>query len=711
MKFSTFLDNIRIGSKLIGGFILVTLLMASIGMIGFTGMSTIADSMNRMYTDDTIPLMEVSGMEVSLNSMRALVFRSMAIVDERKQDEGRMKIEVDAIDSHINNLSSRTMTPEEQEVFSTFSHQWPEYKSAALQVFELEKSGKEEEALTSIRNGGTHANARRATVATFDTFKKILLTRTEQTAQAGRDEVNRTLLVMTGIGLFVVVLSLVIAMVLTRSIIRPLHLVMDQFDRMSRGDVGSRLNLKRSDEIGEMAQMFDRFSDFLETEVVGALRRIARGDLSIHVVPKDESDQISPALIGMITALTKVIYELELMTERAGSGDLRVRGDDSQLQGSYREIVTGFNHTLEALIVPVNEAIRLASEYAGCNFSAQFSEEVEIKGDFVAFRDAMNGIGREVSGTLRIIEAQMIELAEHAQRADSGIGDVSRGAGIIAANADQTRVNSERSEDELGQVLKAMEDLTTNVTNVSTQVESVAREGAEADHLARKGTLAAASAEEGMEHIRSASSEASSVILDMRNRMDEISKITGIISDISEQTSLLALNAAIEAARAGDAGRGFAVVAGEVKALAGQAGDAAREITSMIEGLGKQSLLATSAMKGAEEAIEQGRSALSESLEIFGDLTRAVSGISSVMRTISGSTEQQAASFEEITASVNEMSGHVRQTAKDALNSSATAEEALAVVDQITGIITEINHVVSTTGKEMKKFSIRQSVS
>jgi len=701
-----FIDNIKIGQKLIGGFVLVTLLMCLIGVVGFSGMTTISGQMDQMYTENTVPLTQIASMEVSLNSMRALVFRSMAIIDEREQDEGRLKSEIVNIDGQLQNLSSSSMTPDETTAFNTFKTQWADYKKSAIRVFELEKTKNEQDALISIKNGGEHANARRATVATFDQLKQIVLTQAETTAKAGAIEVKTTITVMAIVALCIILISLFIAISLTRSITEPLYQVMNQFDRMSRGEINTRLTLIRKDEIGKMSGMADRFSDFLENEVIVTLHRIARGDLSTALIPKSENDQITPALIGMSTAVTGVIRELELIATRAAEGDLSARGDETMLEGSYQQIVRGFNETLQSLIIPINAAIRLASEYSKCNFTARFSTQVTVKGDFVAFEDAMNDIGSEVSHALCLIGIQMKELESHAKMAESGIEDVQRGAGIIAANADSTRANAEMSEEEITQVLRGMEDLTNHVMRVSASVEAVAQSGTEADNLARKGTTAAANAEEGMDSIRKVSGEATGIIREIRDQMGEISRITDIISEIAEQTNLLALNAAIEAARAGDAGRGFAVVAGEVKVLAEQVGEAAQKIAHMIAELDNRSSRATNAMKESESVIKEGSISLRETLEIFSSLTKGVQEIKTNMDAVASSTEQQAASFEEITASVTEMSTHVRQTSKDAMNSSATAEEALSIAQQITDIISEINRAVSTTTTEMQRFCI-----
>ncbi|MDR0389443.1 MAG: methyl-accepting chemotaxis protein [Spirochaetaceae bacterium] len=110
-----------------------------------------------------------------------------------------------------------------------------------------------------------------------------------------------------------------------------------------------------------------------------------------------------------------------------------------------------------------------------------------------------------------------------------------------------------------------------------------------------------AAVQEGGDSLENTHDRIAAVSKDIEN----ITEITQIINQISEQTNILAMNAAIEAAHAGEAGRGFAVVADEVRKLADSTRENARRIQEEVSGL-------TGQIREALEASEVSSKFLSE---------------------------------------------------------------------------------------------------
>ena len=438
--------------------------------------------------------------------------------------------------------------------------------------------------------------------------------------------------------------------------------------------------------------------------------RISKGDLPPKITDEYHGDfnELKNNLNQCIDAIQLLTDDVNSLSESATAGNLHIRVDVNRHQGSYAMLVKGMNETLDAVVGPIEEAMRVAREYASCNLATSFDSSVLVKGEFDDFKDSLDTIGADISKTIVALISEVDSLSTHAANAQFGVEDVSRGAREISQNAEESSLNATKAEDGIEQVLHAMSDLTIMVGDISANADAVAKLSEDANVLAKKGTEYAGEADKGMESITKSSSEVEHIIGAIRSEMDQIRKIVNIITDLANQTNLLALNAAIEAARAGDAGRGFAVVASEVKALAQESRISAESIADMIMGLERKSDDAAQAIEAAGKAVVEGNSALSDTLNVFNELISAVDDINQKMLSVAKATEQQAASFEEITASVNEMSTLVKRTADDATQSSATSEEALAVVSQIIEIINLINGAVNNMRKEMEIFKLRE---
>lgn len=116
----------------------------------------------------------------------------------------------------------------------------------------------------------------------------------------------------------------------------------------------------------------------------------------------------------------------------------------------------------------------------------------------------------------------------------------------------------------------------------------------------------------------------------------DITKLMGMIHEISDQTNLLALNAAIEAARAGEQGRGFAVVAEEVRNLAQKTAALVNEITALIGGINQQ---VSDTDHGAGQVAENTRS-MGDSA---GMVKNAISDVIGLSRNMAAVIRQSAA--------------------------------------------------------------------
>jgi len=698
------LDNIKIGKKLIGSFLLVTIILGIVAVIGYSSMKNINDGMTAMYYDRAVPIGTLGQVDADFLYIRGDLYKYLSIPDQRTEIKKEIGEYISKINTEMDTFRASSLLDSEKAELTKFDTNWTTFQKVVQDTIAQIDSGKEAEAATSL-SGGAMTASRKATDNTIDALKEINVKEADRLNKEGDVTFAASTLIIVVVGIIGVIFALSLGFIISRSITAPLSQGVTMMQEMSLGHLGNRLHLARKDEIGVLAGVMDTFSDDLQNSVIASMKQVGIGDLSVTIKPKDDRDEISPAMMDMLEAIRGLVSEAKMLSQAAVAGELKTRGDVARFQGGYREVVEGVNATLDSVINPVNEAMRLAGSYANGDYTDRVSDSLSVKGDFIPFKEALNQIGIQGSNAIGGVKIEVESLSAGMEETNASAEEVASTTNMLAQSSSSVSVLAERSGEGIKQTLTAMEDLSNAVSSVATKAEQASGMAKQTVELSEKGVNLAGKAEKGMEGIMHSVDETSVIINDITNQMEEIGKIVGVISGIADQTGLLALNAAIEAARAGEAGMGFAVVADEVKSLALESQKSAENIATIIGNLQKKSQLVSESMKTSATEVKAGNEAVSETLVVFNDIVKAIDVVHSNMTEVAGATEEQAAAVEEITASVHEVGSLVQQTAKEAVESAAATQEVTAAIDQITKAITDASNSVQKISEEMGKFT------
>ncbi len=334
------LKNMKIGTRLSLGFGIVLILMLTLGLFAMNRLKAIDVDVEDLVTDKWPKTLMLNDINKQINVVaRALrniiLFDDPAIKEKELARIGEAKV---IVDKHLDELAKIVRQPAGKKLLKNIIDTRAAYREQQQIALDLIKAGKKEEATAHLL-----ANMRKAQTAYFDAVEELDSRQVKEVERLGKlagDTYDLAVELILGLMTIALLLVVLIAWILTRGITRPV------------------------------------------AACVAAANKIAAGDTDVLLdsTAKDETGILQGAMERMVSAIRGLIADAGMLTDSAVAGHLATRADVSRHQGDFRQIVVGFNETLDAVIGPLNMAAEYVDRISKGDLPPRITDQYQ--GDF-----------------------------------------------------------------------------------------------------------------------------------------------------------------------------------------------------------------------------------------------------------------------------------------------------------------------------------------
>jgi len=380
------LNSIKLKPRLIGAFMIVAVIAAVVGVVGITNMKKIDAADTMLYEKMTVPISKLADMSTALQRIRvnmrdAILNSGTPKAKGFAETAGTLLSELDKMSEEFSKL---IVSKEMKSAFADYMGANTEFDPVVTKTVELAVAGKATAAESYMSSQTPLAKKLQASL---DKLQEMKVDDAKAASEANTVLANKGTTTMVALICVAIVLAVSLGLIIALSVAKPTTELKNIASQLALGEVDVDLKVSGKDEIAELTQAMVQMVEGIKV-TVGAAEQISKGNMSTHVEPRSSKDVLAIAMNNVVGSVSGLVDEAGMLSKAAVAGKLDTRGNASQFEGGFKDIVTGVNQTLDAVIGPLNVAAEYVERISNGDVPGKITDN--YNGDFNEIKNNLN---------------------------------------------------------------------------------------------------------------------------------------------------------------------------------------------------------------------------------------------------------------------------------------------------------------------------------
>lgn len=282
---------------------------------------------------------------------------------------------------------------------------------------------------------------------------------------------------------------------------------------------------------------------------------------------------------------------------------------------------------------------------------------------------------------------------------NNSISNVNVAVDEIANGATSQADETQKVSSQINDMGDAITKTSQNVDSLTQSTEQMKEHNEQLDTTIQELMAISDRNKESLAAVYNQTNETNQSVMHIGNAVD-------MITDIAGQTNLLSLNASIEAARAGEYGKGFAVVADQIRQLADQSANTAKEIGEIVAELIENSNTSVETMGVVRQEMTGQYEKLNTTKDIFEHLNEEVNNVVTAIESISTEVESLDRLKGEVLGSAESLAAIAQENAASTEETSASMVELGEIVNDCNTKTKQLVDIADSMEENVHKFHV-----